>query len=77
MGILMKKDIATIEIPLVSWYELINTKFRYEKLIQLILEKNFNVSLEDNVLFNNEYDMESLEFLSNIYRGNDGQNTIN
>lgn len=73
----MNKDIATIEIPLVSWYELINTKFRYEKLIQLILEKSFNISLEDNVLFNNEYDIESLDFVSNMYRGNDGQNTVN
>lgn len=72
------KNIATIEIPLVSWYELINTKFRYEKLIQLILEKSFNISLEDDILFNNEYDTESLNFLSNIYSGNsDGQNTIN
>lgn len=68
----MKKDIATVEIPLAVYYDLMTTKYRYNTLIGLIVQdKYYGFKSQDNYFFNMDCNDEQWQDLLKLYSGMD------
>lgn len=74
----MSKDIATIEIPLAVYYDLMVTKYKYDTLVGLIVQdKYYGFKSQDNHFFNVDCDNKQWQDLLNLYSGMDTRSKEN
>ena len=65
------KKVPSIEIPIITYYDLMLSKYRYETIIKAILDSVFpNANIKDEYIFDTELDPEQWGHILEFYQGN-------